>query len=303
MFFFDLQESGHLTEKELNKGDRMNTKLILIEGLPGSGKTTIAKLVHELLKKQGLDAQLFLEGNLDHPADYDSVAFFDKNEYRRLLEEYPEYQKMLKNNVVMKGNGYFIPYVKIKEKYGEQIPHQLFNEICTRDIYELSFEKNTELITESWKDFGEKALHEDSPYVFECCFMQNPLTIGLVKYNRSMEEVSGYVLGLAENIKSLNPLLIYVDQNNLETSFKKALDERPKAWSEGFIEYYTEQGYGESHKLYGVDGTIKVLEAMKLLEKEIYDNLDMKKIWLDNSQFNLGKTKEILKDELEDIFK
>jgi energy-coupling factor transporter ATP-binding protein EcfA2 len=294
---------GHLTEKELNKGANMNTKLILIEGLPGSGKTTIAKLVHELMKKQGLDAQLFLEGNLDHPADYESVAFFDKNEYGRLLEEYPEYQQMLKNNVVMKENGCFIPYVKMKEKYGKQISHQLFNEICTRDIYELSFKKNVELITERWNGFGKKALHSNSPYVFECCFMQNPLTIGLVKYNRSMEEVSDYVLGLAETIKSLNPLLIYVDQNNLETSFKRALDERPKAWSEGFIEYYTKQGYGENHKFYGVDGTIEVLEAMKLLEKKIYDNLDMKKIWLDNSQFNLGKTKLILKEKLEDIFK
>lgn len=281
----------------------MNTKLILIEGLPGSGKTTIAELVHQLLKKQGLDAQLFLEGNLDHPADYDGVAFYDESYYEKLLEEYNDYQQILKSNVVIKENGYFIPYAKMNEKYGKQISDQLFNEICTHDIYELSFKKNVELITERWKDFGEKALHENPPYVFECCFMQNPLTIGLVKYNRSMEEVSDYVLGLAETVKSLNPLLIYVDQNNLETSFKRALDERPKTWSEGFIEYYTEQGYGDSRNLYGVDGTIKVLEAMKLLGKRIYDILDMKKIWLDNSQFDLDKTRVMLKEELEEVFK
>lgn len=281
----------------------MNAKLILIEGLPGSGKTTIAKLVHQLLNEQGFDAQLFLEGNLDHPADYDGVAFYDKSDYEKLLEKYNDYQHLLKSTVLIKESGFFIPYVKMKEKYGKQIPDGLFNEIYTHDIYELSFEKNAELITERWKGFSEKALHEDSPYVFECCFMQNPLTIGMVKYNRSMEEVSDYVLELAKTVKSLNPLLIYVDQNNLEISFKRALSERSKAWSEGFIEYYTEQAYAKKHNLHGVDGTIKVLEAMKLLELRLYDILSMQKIQIDNSQFDLNKTRLILKEKLEEIFK
>lgn len=246
----------------------MNTKLILIEGLPGSGKTTVAELVHQLLKEQGLDAHLFLEGNLDHPADFDGVAFYGEDDYKGLLREFPNYKQMLKNNVVMKENGCFIPYVKMKDKYGKQIPDQLFNEIFSHDIYELSFEKNVELITERWRVFDKNALHENKPYVFECCFMQNPLTIGLVKYNKSLEEVLDYVLGLAETVKDLNPLLIYVDQSNLEYSFKRALDERSEAWSEGFVDYYTKQGYGKSRNLCGVDGTLKVLEAMKLVEKK-----------------------------------
>jgi deoxyadenosine/deoxycytidine kinase len=281
----------------------MNTKLILIEGLPGSGKTTVAELVHQLLKRQGLNVHLFVEGNLDHPADFDGVAFYDENEYERLLKEFPDYQQMLRNNVVMKGNGCFIPYVKMNDKYGEQISDQLFNEVFTHDIYELSFEKNVDLITERWKEFGNKATHENKLYVFECCFIQNPLTIGLVKYNRSPEEVARYVSGLAEAVKDLNPLLIYVDQSNLEFSLKKAIDERPEAWSEGFVDYYTKQDYGKSQNLCGVNGTIRVLEAMKLAGKRIYDTLDIEKVWFDNSQFDLNKSRIILRDELEGYFK
>ncbi|WLD92500.1 hypothetical protein [Alkalihalobacillus sp. AL-G] len=280
----------------------MNTKLILIEGLPGSGKTTIARLVHDLLKKQRLGARLFLEGNLDHPADYDGVAFYDKNDFEKLLKEYSDYQHMLQNNVMIQENGYFIPYAKMSEKYGKQIPDQLFDDIFTHDIYELSFEKNVELITERWKGFGEKAHHEHSTYVFECCFMQNPMTIGFVKYNRSFEEVSDYILGLGESIKRLHPILIYVYQKSINKSFERALAERPKAWSEGFIEYYTEQGYGKSRNYHGVDGTIEVLKEMKLFGKRIYDTLDVKKIWLDNSQLDLDKTRIILKEELDRYF-
>lgn len=53
----------------------MDSKLILIEGLPGSGKSTTARLVHEILMQKGIESELFCEGDLDHPADYESVAF------------------------------------------------------------------------------------------------------------------------------------------------------------------------------------------------------------------------------------
>lgn len=54
----------------------MQPKLVLIEGLPGFGKTTTAQLVHDILIDVNINTQLILEGNLDHPADYDGVACF-----------------------------------------------------------------------------------------------------------------------------------------------------------------------------------------------------------------------------------
>ncbi|WP_235218458.1 hypothetical protein [Paenibacillus sp. FSL R7-269] len=53
-------------------------KLVLVEGLPGYGKSTTAQLVYEILTEMNVSAQLVLEGNLDHPADYDGVACLTK---------------------------------------------------------------------------------------------------------------------------------------------------------------------------------------------------------------------------------
>lgn len=53
----------------------MNARLYLIEGLPGSGKTTTAEALTYLLQEQQTDTRLHIEGDLNHPADYESVAY------------------------------------------------------------------------------------------------------------------------------------------------------------------------------------------------------------------------------------
>lgn len=44
------------------------TKLILFEGIPGSGKTTTSQLVHSYLREMGLTTKVYIEGS-DHPID------------------------------------------------------------------------------------------------------------------------------------------------------------------------------------------------------------------------------------------
>ena len=95
----------------------MRTKLVLIEGLPGSGKTTTAELVHEILTEMNIKSQLFLEGNIDHPADYDGVAFFKKNEFDELLSTHEKFKDLLSNCMIKDGDNYFLEYRTAQNEY------------------------------------------------------------------------------------------------------------------------------------------------------------------------------------------
>jgi hypothetical protein len=280
----------------------MNTKLIIIEGLPGAGKTTVAQLVSEICDERGIETQIFLEGNLDHPADYDGVSFYRQEEFNRLLADHEEFKEILERRAVKQGSNFLIPYRKIKNEYGSDFPDELLHEIFTKDIYELPFEQNVRLITEKWNDFKKDNLQSNSVHIFECCFIQNPVTIGTLKYNIPKEDVINYVLQLEDAVKSLNPLLIYVDQKDIKSTFEKAINERPKEWSEGFIEYYTNQGFGKMQGYHGFDGTVQVLREMKNIEREIFNLLKIDKRWIDNSQFDIEKCKEELRDILNNSF-
>lgn len=274
----------------------MKTKLILVEGLPGSGKSTTAGLINRILSENNVTAELYMEGNLDHPADYEGVAYFTEEDFEDLLTDSGSLRKIFQERVIVKRGRRLLPYMKIKHELGSSFPEELFAAISKKDIYELPLEENIAVITESWEEFAKQAEAEEKVYVFECCFIQNPLTVGMIKYGASDEVTIDYVKKLAEAVKNLNPMLVYVKQDDIGKSFRKAVTERPDDWFNGFVHYYTSQGYGLKHGLVGLDGTIEVLRARQGLEYKVIDVLDMPALILDNSQFDLDKHRESLKE-------
>lgn len=275
----------------------MHTKLIIVEGLPGFDKSTTASLIHDSLRENNRNAELILEGNLDHPADYDGVACFNQMEFESLLLNSGDFKDIFTKRVEKKGNDYLLPYRKIMNEHGS-FSDELMNTIFKHDIYELPLDQNIELITDKWAEFAEQAFREDKTYIFECCFIQNPVTIGMVKYGEKQEKVMDYVLKLENIIERLNPVLFYVDQDDLEFSFRKAYKERPKEWSSGFIDYYTNQGYGKEHGYEGFEGTLKVLQARRAMEAEIVEALKINKVKVNNSGYEMEQYKSIILDQL-----
>lgn len=96
----------------------------------------------------------------------------------------------------------------------------------------------------------------------------------------------------------MKPLVLYVDQKEIKSTFEKAINERPKEWSDGFIEYYTNQGFGKMQGYCRGDGTVQVLQERKSIELEIFNLLKIDKRKIDNSPYDIEKCKEELRDIL-----
>lgn len=276
----------------------IDSKLLLIEGLPGFGKTTAASLSKQILDEHDIDNELYLEGNLDHPADFDKVAHFNLEEYEKLLREYPQYNNLIKKITKVENDDHFIFYKKQKLKLKEKFSDKLYKIISKNDIYELPFKRNKRLIVDNWKKFSKTALNKNKVYIFECCFIQNPVTVSLIRDNKNIEKTYKYINELLDTVRDLNPILIYIDQDNLNFTFEKIVNERTKEWLDSFIDYYTNQGYGLDNKLTGFKGVLEVYKFRYNLEKKIFQKLTMNKHLINNSGYEKDEIEKKIKNIL-----
>jgi hypothetical protein len=261
----------------------MIRKLYIVEGIPGSGKTTTAMWLAKVLSEQGQDTHLFLEGNPEHPADYESVACLNENQLHEMEKEFP----FIRNFGVHKDRWFLIPYASLSESNPD-----LHKALQKLDVYELSVEDFCEVTLLKWQEFAELAETENKVYVLECCLLQNPFTFLLAKHNVSAEVIFAHIEKVAKKIANLDPIILYFEQDNIKESLDRVRKERSIEWFEFLTWYYTGQKYGLSLGLAGETGVLHFLEERKKLEKGCLRQLELKCLILNNSNFDWDTCKE-----------
>lgn len=191
----------------------MKTNLIIVEGLPGSGKSTTAARIADELNRNGEKTVCVDEGAREHPADYADYDFPD-------------------------------------------------------------FETEREKILGKWRSFAEKA-GKDRIYVFNCVLLQNPMCETMMRFGMEAAASQTYISEIAEIIRPLNPVVIYINPPSAREAVGRVLAERGEDWLNAVIDYHTSQGYGKQNNLSGYGGYLKCLEERRARELDILRSLGL----------------------------
>jgi hypothetical protein len=254
--------------------DRFVTKLILVEGLPGSGKTTLAGAVATRLQDRGVRAGLYLEGNLDHPADFESVAYLSPQEDAALRERFADEGALLDRHAIRDGNDIFYRYRALRESE-PGMSAGLLSALSQHEVYEQPAGTYRRLLLERWRRFAERAREQETVYVFECCLLQNPLTMMLGRHSEPVEEAKRFVRELSGTVTTLQPRLIYLKPENVRERLERVARSRPPEWLEFVIAYHTQQGHGKLRGWQGLDGLIEFYKMRQEIEIELLGQLDL----------------------------
>ena len=264
----------------------MKNKLFIIEGLPCTGKSTTGRFVSDFLLKQGQAVSHYDEGTLEHPADYEFHALMTSNDLQIL--SYDELQQV-KNIGVNENSGLVIPLSNIN---GE-----LFDKIIPFKIYDcLPWETEKTAMLNHWAEFAKQAYTEDRLYIFNCCFLQNPLCEMMMRFNYPYKDIQEYIINIFEYIKTLDPVVIYLQNSKVKERVSEIARERDDEWLKSVIDYHTSQGYGKANYFDGFDGYISCLEERQKIELKILEQLPIDKIIIDTPFENWKRTHNTIVD-------
>jgi len=160
----------------------MQSKLILIEGIPGSGKTTIANKISAYYRDKGINAITYPEGEA-HPADFGWIACIPIERYSSLLTRYPQFAEDIKANTLIEHGYAMVAYLWVREK-----TKAFHDEMGSYEVYgrRVKWETFRDLHLSRWQTFGKSHSTKEEIAVFECALLQNHINELLFFHNKDL---------------------------------------------------------------------------------------------------------------------
>ncbi|REE66664.1 hypothetical protein A8990_14932 [Paenibacillus taihuensis] len=193
---------------------RKNCKLILVEGLCGTGKSTLAERLNGYLQKQGEASRFYDEGAAGHPVSLNWHSYFREGEYVELLERHPSAADEIRSRVIRDGSDYLIPYREVEafvEREGLSAELKS-RELCWTNSPVATLSEFSHLIQRQWGRFAERADTTGEVYVLEAVFLQHQIHDLIKHYQADDAQIEQHIHGIASSIAALNPILIYLSQ-------------------------------------------------------------------------------------------
>ncbi|MEA4823990.1 MAG: hypothetical protein VB111_07750 [Clostridiaceae bacterium] len=211
----------------------IDSQLIMLEGMPSTGKTTNSRFIHIQLERNNIKAEWIHEVAMPHP-----VLFFDEvgmtyDEYDKFIKTYPEAADILNNIAVFRKSTVGIHLPLIQWNYRDKISEKVYQALLEYDVWNYPLDVYKKFALEKWAHFTEKALkNRDEVYIIDSAIFQFQIFTFLFK-NRPYKELQSFIGQIEEIIQPLNPCLIFFYRENTEAT----IDYLEKDRGTSYLEY------------------------------------------------------------------
>lgn len=279
----------------------MKNKLIFVEGIPGSGKSTLSSKLSRHISRRHTKSILWHEGGY-HPANLiDWSAIIPLDELDDIITKYPKYEEKIRANMYV-DNGYAVIFTKfhiLKKEY-DFIDLLRSYAICGGNG---DFDLYSSMHFNKWKNFSKDAITKDEITIFECAFLQEHITELMMFREKTEAEILDYMQKLTNTVISLEPLLIYLQQKDVRETLRRVSETRLKeGWADRVIKMTEDSPYGKALNLKGFDGMVEFFIKKKEMDHKIMEALPVKSIVIDNDDYNWDDVWKQIKDKVDREF-
>ena len=204
----------------------MKNRLILLEGLPGTGKSTNSFKLYEQLLLNGKKADWLHEVSQPHPVLFFTESCMTKEEYSNFKTKYPEIAGLLDEMAEVRKTTVGIDQDDITRECQRAQSQDWYQELLKYDAFPTELDRYELQALEKWEAFAKKASEdEDTVYILDSSIFQYQIFTYLLKA-APYERLKAFICKIAELIKTLNPLLIYLYRENTEDTIAFMKEQR-----------------------------------------------------------------------------
>ena len=219
-----------------------DTRIIFLEGLPGTGKTTNSAFLRIQLERNGIPADWIHEVTRPHPTQFFDEASLTFDEYDSLKKIYPEAAPILDSFAVFRKTTVGFDLLEAEWNYLEKLGKQVFQALKEYDTWNFPLEDYKTRAVEKWELFAEQALRSDDVTIIDGGVFQFPIWAFLFE-NSLYGELEDFVGRLFAIVRPLRPRLIYFYRENTDQSIAYLENERGTGYLESIASRDENQPY------------------------------------------------------------
>lgn len=216
-------------------------RLILVEGLPGTGKTTISEWLSNLLNDQGNRVILLNEGDERIPCDFYEMAGIPKNKFEVLCSENPLEHEFLLDTATRTNNYAFLRIDKCPDHIANKIKRWDMGDENNQNVSVAYYIPCALERLQNWADMN---VDSSETVIIDSGYLQNPVNELLFRHASDIE-VKSFIADISSLLKPLNACCVYLKRNSAEEAISFAKEVKGPGWASKIDELLNQAGVAD----------------------------------------------------------
>jgi hypothetical protein len=151
-----------------------------------------------------------------------------------------------------------------------------------------------------WRTYVDRALAADHVSIVDGQLFHGNLT-SLLLLEAGTDMIAAHCREVVAVIKPLNPLLIYFHQDDVDSAIRVVSTQRGEEWVNYQVNWKLASPYARRRGLAGRDGLVDLYRQYRALTDQLFADLDIPKISIENSRQEWAMYDDIIDRVLMDV--